>query len=54
MFLVLSRHVFIEKDAAQLNVTMPKHSGGMACFMWYIKLLCRNHSVEDKFLHWPL
>ena len=53
MFLVLSRHVFIEKDAAQLNVTMPKHSGGMACFMWYIKLLCRNHSVE-KFLHWPL
>ena len=54
MLLVLSRHVFIEKEATQPCVKMRKRSCGMTGLMWYIKLLYRNHSIEITFLRWPL
>ena len=46
--LVLSRHDFIEKEAALLYVTMRKHSKGMTGLMWYIKY--KSHSIEIMFL----
>ena len=52
--LVLSRHRFIEKEAAQLCAPMRKLSSAMTGIMWYIKLSYRYHSVENKFLSWPL
>ena len=48
--LVLSRHRFIEKEAAQLCATMLKLSSAIAGLMWYIKLSYRYHSVENIFL----
>ena len=54
MLLVLSRHVFIEKEASQLYVTMRKRSSGMAGLMWYIKLLYKCHGIEITFLRWLL
>ena len=54
MLLVLSRHVFIEKEAAQLCVTIPKRSSAMTGLMWYVKFSYRYHSVENKFLRWTL
>ena len=49
MLLVLSRHVFTEKEAAQLCVTMRKHSSGMTSLTWYIKLLDRHDNADITF-----
>ena len=38
VLLVLLRHVFIEKEAASLCVTMGKRCSGMTGLMWYIKI----------------
>ena len=46
--LVLSRHDFIEKEAALLCVTMRKHFKGMTGLMWYIKY--KSRSIEIMFL----
>ena len=54
MLLVLSKHIFIEKEGAWLFVTMKKRSGTMTGLMQYIKFLYRYQGIENNVLRWPL